>query len=45
MANDLKKQEKTSVKGIYTGFQQMRIAQRGLATKLTELESDLNEHK
>lgn len=50
MSSDSSKLEKKSAKGpsaeeIYAGFQQMRITQRGLATKLSELETDLNEHK
>lgn len=50
MASDSKNKEKKSSKGksheeIFSGFQMLRAEQRGLATKLSEFELDLNEHK
>lgn len=50
MANDPKKTDKKASKGpspedILNGFQQLRADQRNLATKLSEIELDLNEHK
>lgn len=49
MANDPKK-DKKSIKGptpedIVNGFNTLRSEQRSLATKLSEFEMDLNEHK
>lgn len=49
MANDPKKDKKSS-KGptpedIVNGFNILRSEQRSLATKLSEFEMDLNEHK
>lgn len=50
MASDSKKQDKKSPKGksheeIINGFQNLRAEQRSLASKLSEFELDLNEHK
>lgn len=50
MASDSKKQDKKSPKGksheeIFNGFQILRAEQRNLASKLSEFELELNEHK
>lgn len=50
MASENKKAEKKPIKGpapedIINGFQQLRLDQRNLATKLSEFELEVNEHK
>lgn len=50
MASDSKKLDKKPIRGptaedVLYGFQQLRAEQRGLATKLSEFEIDLNEHR
>lgn len=50
MASDSKKTDKKPTKGpspedILAGFQGLRADQRNFATKLSEFELDLNEHK
>lgn len=50
MASESKKLDKKSNKGpspeeVLNGFQALRADQRNLATKLSEFELDLNEHK
>ncbi|XP_018331059.1 prefoldin subunit 2 [Agrilus planipennis] len=50
MASDSKKQDKKSQKGptpeeVINGFNQLRLDQRNIATKVAELELEENEHK
>ncbi|KAK5650396.1 hypothetical protein RI129_001425 [Pyrocoelia pectoralis] len=50
MSNEVKKTEKKSTRGptaedIMLGFQQLRGEQRSLASKLSEFEMELNEHR